>query len=234
MDSLTFWDHFTGHVVALLTAYAWPIVVFVVVLSQHKAFSGLIKAIESLKFKWGDKEASVAMRSLAGAVDDAEASADKPAANVVSAAAPAPQVEDAKPADPVPDAPRTTKTFSGRRLKFRDAAWEAPAVAIERSWQQVRIAVYKLLGIDKTATSWFELDGVPDEQLIAKLKADPRVDAALLRAIVELKMIRNDATTTIGWQPTTSEGHSYRESALRVVELVDQVATKKKPDEGGA
>jgi len=236
MDWLTFWDHIVGHLV-------WPSVVVVGLLSQHRAVGGLIKSISEFKLKVGNNEASVGTRAL----EDVTKTIDV-AAKVVAEKVPdeMPALRPSEPPqkrvkdEPAEDAPgRLIEPPAGeklvlqarKRLRFRDAAAHStPAVVIERAWQEVRTVVYAFLGINRTANDWFDLDGLPDEQLIAKLKADPRVDAELLKAIVELKMIRNDAVTTIGWQPTTNEGRWYSDNAERVIELLVLAGAKKKPE----
>jgi len=242
MDWLTFIDHETQHLV-------WPLVVVFGLLSQHRAVGGLIKGIENLKLKWGDKEASVAMRSLSHTVDVAEAIAVETVPDEMPALPPAEPPLKRVP-DPIDDAEveplvledkppkelRLPLSPRAERLKKRAAdiyrerqelGYVAPKVVIERAWVEVRDAVFSMLGLSTPSRRYFDMDSLPDEELITELKADPRVDSALLRAIVELKMVRNDATTTIGWQPTRNEAGEYKLNAQRVIELVEAAATKK-------
>jgi hypothetical protein len=244
MDGLEFTEKVVGHIVVLLTAYAWPIVGALIVLSQKAALQKLIEGISELSLKIGNSEAKIGTRKIEGltkTVDVAEAIVTETVPDVLPelppSAPPQKRVKD-KPEEAPQEGPgvlieptngENLVLQARKRLKFRDSARSStPSVVIERAWQEVRNSVYKLLGIDKTATDWFDLDGWPDDQLIAKLKSDPRVDTSLMKAVVELKMIRNDATTRVGWQPTTNDARSYQENAQRVVGLVEIAGAQKK------
>lgn len=238
---LSFIEKQTGHMVTLGVGCAWAVVAALLFYTQRDAIAKLIESISEASLKIGNNEAKIGTRKLeelTKAVDVAEAVAVEKVPEQLPAPA-APDVSEDREEEPAAapqEAPgglieptRGEKLVlqARKRLKFRDSdAYSTPAVTIERAWQEVRASVYKLLGIDRTAKNWFDLDGLPDEQLISKLKADPRVDIALLKAIVELKMIRNDAITTIGWQPTQNEGRWYLENAQRVVGLIGMAASK--------
>ena len=75
---------------------------------------------------------------------------------------------------------------------------KAPPVVIHNARMEVRGALYKLLGLEKTAMDWWSLDGMPDEQLIGRAKKEGKLKGSLLKAVVELMMIHNDAVNTIG------------------------------------
>lgn len=225
VDLLTFWAHVIEH-------SAWPVVVLVGVLSQHKAIAGLIKSIAEFKLKWGDKEASVGTRRIDHLSESVIEAAAAPKQNETRQVPPGHASEaDASRDEHQLIAPATSAPFklqARKRLMLSEAAHEAPAVVIERAWRDVRSAAYKLLGIDESAKTWWELDGLPDDQLIAELKADSRMDAKLFKAVLELEMIRNDAVTTLGWQPTPQDGQRYLESARWVVELIEAAAATKR------
>ena len=113
MDGLEFTEKIIEHV-------AWPVVVLVGLLSQHRAFEGFIKAIENLKLKWGDKEASLGTRELTKQVETNTATVGLATAEVITKAGADPVEIPAFEQDMDVDAADGDKPTGGEQLGMHD------------------------------------------------------------------------------------------------------------------
>lgn len=245
---LSFIEKQTGHLVTLIAAFAWPLVVVVFLVQQKAKIGALIDRVK--KVSAGKEGVTVDIADQLGEVKESVAVAKEEVEKQK------PTVEDVKPEAADKGVRRmieevdTEAAAQGqpKRYRFRDAAmplpgtpmfsmkdyeddqrnWlrmmevykNAPPVVIHHAWQEVRGMLYKVLGLEKTATDWWSLDGIPDEQLVGRAHRAGKLTGSLYKAVVELMMIHNDAMSTIGWQPNQVQVLEYVQNAGEVVTLL--------------
>ncbi len=222
MDGLEFTEKLIGHVVALLVGYAWPVVVVVFLVHQREALSKLIDRIKTFKAGKDGVSVDIGDKLLDVKENVAEAKTELPAVVGVVQAAQAPNVAEAHGEVRELEAPEFVHKDLKRRnwLHMADIYKNAPPVVIHNAWMEVRGALYKVLGLEKTAVDWWSLDGMPDEQLVGRVKRQGKLGESLLKAVTELMVIHGDAVSTIGWQPNQAQVFDYVQSAGEVVDII--------------
>ncbi len=245
---LSFIEKQTGHLVTLIAAFAWPLVVVVFLVQQKAKIGALIDRVK--KVSASKEGVTVDIADQLGEVKENVAVAKEEVEKQK------PTVEDVKPeatdkgvrrmieevdteaaaqgqpkpyrfrdaAMPLPGTPMfSMKDYEDDQrnwLRMMEVYKNAPPVVIHHAWQEVRGMLYKVLGLEKTATDWWSLDGIPDEQLVGRAHRAGKLTGSLYKAVVELMMIHNDAMSTIGWQPNQVQVLEYVQNAGEVVTLL--------------
>jgi len=225
MDGLEFTEKLIGHVVTLAVGYAWPAVVVVFLVQQREKLGALIDRVKTFKAGKDGVSVDIGDKLLDVKENVAEAKTELPAVVGIAHVQLGPVVVDARGEvrDPEPgEAPQLAhKDIKPHNwLRMAEIYKNAPPVVIHNAWMEVRGALYKLLGLEKTAMDWWSLDGMPDEQLVGRAKREEKLRGSLLKAVTELMVIHNDAVSTIGWQPNQAQVFDYVKSAGDVVDII--------------
>ena len=234
MDGFEFTEKLIGHLVVLITSFAWPAVVVFLFYTQRASIAKLIAALNVKSVKGpGGVEVQFAEQLKENAATIAEAKAEVLGPVVhnvgVNEAAEAKDETDASVDEPPSTDPMelvaTARQFQGRLgadaaayLRTSEALKSRPAVVIDRTWQVVRNSVYR----------WADFK-IPDEDsanysfryLLDRLQDNDEVDSKLTQAIRELQRIRDEvAWTRTNWEPTQMQAAEYVENAAQVMELI--------------
>lgn len=234
MDGLEFSEKIVGHLVVLVTAFAWPAVVVFLLYSQRQSIAKLIAALNLKSVKGpGGVEVQFAeqLKENAATIAEAKAEVRQPVVHNVgiTEAVEAVDTTDAKVHEPPSTDPKelvaTARHFQTRLgadaaayLRTSEALKSRPAVVIDRTWQVVRNSVFQ----------WADFK-IPDEDsanysfryLLNRLQENDEVDSKLTKAIRELQVIRDEvALARTDWEPTHEQAADYVQNAAQVMELI--------------
>ena len=236
MDGLEFTEKVVGHLVVLITAFAWPAVVVFLFYTQRAAIAKLIAALNLKSVKGpGGVEVQFAeqLKENAATIAEAKAEVHGPVVRNVGVDITAEAVETTNaevhqlPSTDPKELVATAGQFQTRLgadaaayLRTSEALKSRPAVVIDRTWQVVRNSVFR----------WADFK-IPDEDsanysfryLLNRLQENDEVDSKLTKAIGELQVIRDEvALARTDWEPTQEQAADYVQNAAQVMALIAQ------------
>lgn len=205
----------------LASAWAWPLVVVILGLSQRGAIKGFIEAHHVKSFERDKDKLKVVMADHFRDVKMQIAEARTETNSV-----PSPRQEP--PSYWVPSVDIDALIESSRRLQDHLESYASmyvyapeapqPAIVIDRAWIDVHDQLYRL--VMREAPPPFTY--ITGNDLLQRAKSESLLDGKLLDAVAGLLAIHNETVTAImGWTPTREQAAEFVSNAAEVLRLME-------------